>query len=266
MPATLAQMSSVAPGTITRPLRFRSVFVSDTHLMARDSRAEVFSGFLDAIRCEQLYLVGDIMDLWYSRKNLYWPPVYNQIFRRILKLASSGTQVIYLPGNHDELFRKGTGFTFGNIQILEKAYHTTADGRRLLVIHGDQFDNVVKNHPWLTRLSIAAYSPLILINRIINAVRRMIGKPYWSFSGTIKRKVKQAVKFMNRFEVVLKNVAMHEGVQGVVCGHIHQPAKKQLGDILYLNSGDFIENCTAIIEDFEGNLEIIRVEEYMRDR
>lgn len=244
---------------------YRSVFVSDVHLLSKDSQAQVFYDFLDHVNCDYLYLVGDILDLWYTRKNLYWPTVYHRIFRKILKRAANGTQVIYLPGNHDELLRKMTEYKLGNIMVKEKTLHRCADGRTFLVIHGDQFDAVVTHHPWLSALGATAYDSLIQINRLVNWIRLKRGMGYKSISGAIKRRVKQAVKYVNNFETVLVKAAQKEEVHGVICGHIHQPAMKNLDGVLYVNSGDFVENCTAVVEDEQGRLEILHVVPFLRE-
>ena len=165
--------------------------------------------------------------------------------------------MIFIPGNHDDFFRHFFGYQFGEVHIESHAVHETADGRRFLVLHGDEFDSVVRYHPWLARLGGWAYHYLIILNRLVNAIRRWFGRPYWSFSGAVKRKVKRAVKYVNRFEDVLHREAVRQNVDGIICGHIHQPAMEQLDGVTYCNAGDWVENCTALVEHQSGKLEII---------
>ncbi|MBN1345183.1 MAG: UDP-2,3-diacylglucosamine diphosphatase [Phycisphaerae bacterium] len=245
---------------------YRSVFISDTHLCCRDSHAEMLLRFLDSFKCEHLYLVGDIVDAWYLGKKVYWPATYNKVMRKLLKHATRGTKVVYIPGNHDELARHLAGYSLGNVVIASKVYHFTADGKKLLVVHGDQFDAIVTYHVWLSHLGGAAYDYLIAVNRMVNAVRQWLGLPYMSLAGAIRRKVKGAVKFLTRFEDTLIEMAKQEGVDGVICGHIHQPAIKESQGVMYLNSGDWIENCSAVVEDPHGNFEIVRAHELFDHR
>ncbi len=236
---------------------YRSVFISDVHLCTRDCQSELLYSFLDSIKCDYLYLVGDIIDVWALRKKWYWPSQYNEVIHKLLKRSRKGAKVIFIPGNHDQFFRDFIGYTFGDVEIQRDAIHTTADGRRFLVIHGDDFDMVVRYHAWLAHLGSWAYSSLITINRLVNAIRRWMGMSYWSFSGAIKRKVKQAVKFVNKFEVFLVEEAKRREVDGVICGHIHQAVMREMDGIQYCNTGDWVENCTALVEKEDGSLEMI---------
>lgn len=257
-------MGSAAPHVRAKRWRIRSLFISDTHLLSKNSQADVLHEFLARVRCEYLYLVGDILDLWHSGKHLHWPPVYNSIFRRILKLAAGGTRVIYVPGNHDELLRKLSGYQLGNIAIEEKTEHACLDGRTLLVIHGDQFDSLIQNHRLITILGGTGYASLLRLNRLINWLRRLRGLPYLSISSKIKGRVKRAVAYVEQFERILVMAAKKEELDGVVCGHIHQPAMKEIEGTLYLNCGDFVENCTAIVEDLEGVFRILDVHVFLQ--
>lgn len=236
---------------------YRSVWISDVHLCTRDCQAEMLQSFLESIKCDYLYLVGDIIDVWALRRRWHWPVEYNEVLHRLLKRCRKGAQVIFIPGNHDEFFRGFVGYSFGDMRIAPRAYHITADGRKFLVLHGDEFDTVVRYRPWLSHLGTWAYNYLIAINRLVNGVRRWLGKPYWSFSGAIKRRVKQAVKYLTDFERILVREAQGQGVDGVICGHIHQPALCERSGILYCNTGDWVENCTALVEHEDGRLEII---------
>jgi len=236
---------------------YRSVWISDVHLCTRDCQSEMLYTFLDSIKCDYLYLVGDIVDFWALRRRWLWPAQYNEVMHKLLKRARKGAKVIYIPGNHDEFLRDFVGYRFGDIEIARDAVHVTADGRRLLVIHGDEFDAVVIYHNWLAHLGSWAYGYLIYLNRWYNAVRRRLGWPYWSLSGAIKRRVKRAIEFLSRFESAVIQEAQRRGVDGVVCGHVHQPAMRTTDGILYCNTGDWIENCTALVESEEGELRLI---------
>lgn len=245
---------------------YRSVWISDVHLCTKDSQSEAVYSFLDSIKCDYLYLVGDIIDVWALRKKWYWPNQYNEVVHKLLKRSRKGAKVFFIPGNHDEFFREMIGYRFGEVKIVADAIHTTADGRRLLVIHGDEFDTIVRYHKWLSLLGSWAYRYLIMLNRAINGVRRMLGRPYWSLSGAIKRKVQQAVKHLTNFEESLIGRARHMHVDGIVCGHTHQPAMHEIEGMLYCNTGDWIEHCTAIVEHEDGRLEIVRWREEMERR
>jgi UDP-2,3-diacylglucosamine pyrophosphatase LpxH len=236
---------------------YRSVWISDLHLGTRDCRSHAVQALLDSIECEHLYLVGDIIDVWALKQKWYWPRHYNEILHTLLQQARAGAQVTFIPGNHDEYFRDFLGYPFGDIEIASHAYHDTADGRRFFVTHGDQYDGVVCYHRWLSRLGSLGYRYLVMLNRLTNAIRRKFGKPYWSLSGTIKRKVKRAVSYLTNFEEVLSKEARLRNVDGVICGHVHQPAARKIDGILYYNTGDWIENCTALVEHESGELEIL---------
>ena len=194
-------------GRAPRRTRYRTIFVSDVHLGTSGSNAAMLLDFLKAHECETLYLVGDIVDGWQLRKGWYWPQAHNDVVRAILKMAKHGTRVIYIPGNHDEHFRDYTGLEFGGIELLDEDVHVTADGRRLLVIHGDQFDNVVLYHKWLAFLGDGAYTLLLKSNGLVNWCRRRLGLPYWSLAAHMKKRVKNAVAFISRFEEVVAHAA-----------------------------------------------------------
>lgn len=241
--------------------RYRTVWISDLHLGARGCRAEALSLFLKHIRCDRLYLVGDIIDLWRLKSRWYWPELHNDVLRRILNHARHGTQVILIPGNHDDAARQFHHQEFGGVRLLPYAVHVTADGRRLLVTHGDQFDLVVQHQRWLSKLGALGYELLVTVNRYYNAVRLKMGKPYWSMSQAIKGKVKRACTFISRFEEHLIREARRRGMQGVVCGHIHKAELREQkvdGELIeYFNCGDWVESCTALAEHHDGTLQII---------
>ncbi|WP_343348253.1 UDP-2,3-diacylglucosamine diphosphatase [Sphingomicrobium sp. XHP0239] len=237
--------------------RYRTVFISDTHLGTPGCNAELLHDFLRSVDCDTLYLVGDIIDGWRLKKGWYWPPRHNDVVRTVLKHAQGGTRVVFIPGNHDELFRDYIGLSMGGIELAEEEIHVTADGRKLWVLHGDRFDGVVKYHKWLAYLGDHAYSVLLKANIWVNRARRLFGKPYWSLSAYLKLKVKNAVTYIGQFETVVAEAALERGVDGVVCGHIHHAEIRQIGAITYHNDGDWVESCTALVEDFDGHLSLL---------
>lgn len=237
--------------------RFRTIWISDVHLGTKGCNAELLIDFLDTTDSETMYLVGDIIDGWRLRKKVYWPAAHNDIVWRILKRAKRGTRIVYVPGNHDEMVRQFAGMNFGGVEIERAAVHTTADGRRLLVMHGDEFDAVMLAHRWLAVVGDAAYTLLMGLNRWVNLVRRRFGLPYWSLSKMAKHKVKNAVAFISAFEEVVAKAAAGRGVDGVVCGHIHTAEMRELSGIEYYNDGDWVEGCTALVEHFDGRMEIL---------
>ncbi|OWK33598.1 UDP-2,3-diacylglucosamine diphosphatase [Sphingomonas dokdonensis] len=249
-----------------RRTRYRTIFISDLHLGTAGCNATLLLDFLKSHECDTLYLVGDIVDGWALRRGWFWPQSHNDVVRAILKMAKHGTRVIYIPGNHDEHFRDYTGLEFGGIELLDEDIHVTADGRRLLVIHGDQFDNVVLYQRWLAFLGDHAYTLLLKSNRSVNWVRRRFGLPYWSLAAHMKRRVKNAVAFISRFEEALAHAAAERHVDGVVCGHIHCAEIRRFGDITYYNDGDWVESCTALVETADGTLSIIDWAEQHREQ
>ena len=238
-------------------MRLRSVFVSDVHLGSKGCRADLLLEFLKSVEVENLYLVGDIFDLWAMRKGFFWPQEHNNVVRTILGKAKGGTRVIYIPGNHDEDLREFCGSVFGNLEIHREYVHGTADGRKLLVMHGDEFDTVVKCSPWLAKLGSNVYDFLLGLNRHVNAVRRLCGMPYWSLASYLKHKAKTAVQYIASFEQAVAHAARKRGVDGVVCGHIHRAEISDIDGVQYCNDGDWVESCTALVEHFDGTLEII---------
>jgi UDP-2,3-diacylglucosamine pyrophosphatase LpxH len=246
-------------------LVFRTVWISDVHLGTPGCKAELLLDFLKSIECETLYLVGDIVDGWQLKKGWYWPARHNDIVRCWLKMAKYGTRVIYVPGNHDELFRDYAGLNFGGIEVQHQCVHLTADGRTLLVLHGDEFDGVVLCARWLALLGDQAYTLLLKLNGTINRVRRMMGKPYWSLSALLKRRVKNAVEFVSNFEHAVAQAAHERGADGVVCGHIHTAEVRQIGTVTYYNDGDWVESCTALVEHADGRMEILDWAERKRE-
>ena len=238
---------------------YRSVFISDTHLGTRGCRSDFLAHFLGSFTCENLYLIGDIVDGWRLRKSWFWDGMHDEVVKLMLRHAEHGAKVLYVPGNHDEIIRQWLplGLEIGGIRFVDEAEHVTADGKRLLIIHGDQFDSVIRHAKFLALLGDWAYTNALNINRWFNALRRVMGFPYWSLSQWAKRQVKEAVKFIDHFEETLAGEAKRRNFDGVVCGHIHHAEMRQVDGILYLNTGDWVESCTALVEHHDGRLQLI---------
>ncbi|MDV3457964.1 UDP-2,3-diacylglucosamine diphosphatase [Sphingomonas sp. HF-S4] len=246
--------------------QYRTVWISDVHLGTRGCNAEMLIDFLDHVDSETMYLVGDIIDGWAMKKRLYWPATHNDIVWRVLKRAKRGTRIVYIPGNHDEMFRQFSGLDFGGVEILRQAIHETADGRRLLVLHGDEFDAITMSHRWLAHLGDYAYEALMALNRWMNAGRRLFGLPYWSLSKYAKQKVKNAVSFISKFEEIVAHEAAHRGIDGVIAGHIHKAEMREIQGVHYYNDGDWVEGCTALVEHYDGTMEILHWADEMAAR
>lgn len=243
---------------LKRVLDVRTVFISDVHLGFPGCSADYLLDFLARVRCEELYLVGDIIDFWYLRKRPYWPASHGKVVQAILEKVQHGTRVVLVPGNHDETLRQYSGMMFGNIEVRDHLVHETADGRRVLVIHGDQFDSVVRCSPLLAVIGSNLYDLLLRMNTWINAIRRRLGKEYWSLAAYLKHKVKNAVQYIGRYEEAVVRAATKEQVDGVICGHIHRAEISRMQGISYMNCGDWVESCTALIEHHDGGIELIQ--------
>ncbi|WP_102959118.1 UDP-2,3-diacylglucosamine diphosphatase [Mangrovicella endophytica] len=241
----------------TPPRHVRTLFISDVHLGSRAAKAAMLIEFLRVHDAETIYLVGDIVDGWRLRRSWHWPQLHNDVVQKLLRKARKGTRIIYIPGNHDEFLRDFPGQHFGGIEVRLTDVHETADGKRLLVMHGDEFDVVVRNARLIAYLGDWAYDAAIAINSVFNLFRRRLGFPYWSFSSWAKLKVKNAVSFIGAFESALAAEAARRDCDGVVCGHIHHAQIAERAGILYVNSGDWVESCTAIAEHHDGSLELI---------
>ncbi|HWA61986.1 MAG TPA: UDP-2,3-diacylglucosamine diphosphatase [Caulobacteraceae bacterium] len=239
------------------PIRFRSVFISDVHLGTRGCQAELLLDFIRHLSCDHLYLVGDIVDGWKMKSGWYWPQAHNDVVQKILRLARRGVKVTYVPGNHDDRVRDFCGVHFGGVVVARDAVHETADGRRFLVLHGDEFDGVVRHAPWLAFLGDWAYRTILALNTVLNRARRHLGFGYWSLSAYLKVKVKNALQFIENFEAAVAAEARRRGVDGVICGHIHKAEMRDIEGIAYVNDGDWVESCTALVEHFDGRLEIL---------
>jgi len=238
--------------------RHRTIFISDTHLGTRGCKAEALADFLAHNECETLFLVGDIVDGWQMKRRWYWTAAQDRVVAEILRKVDHGTRVIFVPGNHDEFARDYAGRLFGGIEIVNETIHQGADGKHYLVLHGDRFDGVITSAKWLAHLGDRAYGLMLRANTLLFAVRKRMGLPYWSLSAWLKHKVKNAVEYISRFEEVVAAEAARRGVDGVVCGHIHHAEIRRIGDVLYLNDGDWVESCTALVEDARGHMEILR--------
>ena len=237
--------------------RYRAIFISDLHLGTPGCQASALLGFLKAHPSDHLYLVGDIIDGWQLRRKWYWPQAHNDVVQKLLKRARKGCRVVFIPGNHDEFAREFIGHRFGDIEVLQEAVHTTADGRQLLVIHGDYFDAVVQCAKWLASVGDNLYELTLKLNRYLNSLRARMGWPYWSLSAYLKQKVKSAVNYVTDFEVAVANEARRRGFHGVVCGHIHRAEIRDIDGVLYCNDGDWVESRTALVEHFDGTLELL---------
>jgi UDP-2,3-diacylglucosamine pyrophosphatase LpxH len=264
VPATLRatdgdhSCAGMSPNPSAPQLRFRTVFISDVHLGFRGCSAEYLLDFLRSFEADTLYLVGDIIDLWSLKKTFFWPQTHNNVIRTILGKAKNGTRVVYIPGNHDSVFREYDGMQFGNVEIRREAIHETADRRRLLVLHGDEFDSVIKASPLLGALGNRAYALVLRLNRYVSIFRRRFGFPYWSLAAYLKHKVRNAVTYIANFEAALADEARRRGLDGLVCGHIHRAGITSLNGVLYCNDGDWVESCTTLIEDCDGRLSLLR--------
>ena len=237
---------------------FRSVWISDVHLGTRGCRAEYLVEFLRATTCDRLYVVGDFIDLWAMQRAFYWDANHTEVLRTVLKKARDGTEVIYIPGNHDAALREYAGLVVGNLRIALEAIHTTADQRHFLVIHGDQFDGAVQCGRWAHAFGDAAYGVVLAIGNRIHRLRQRLGLSYWSLAGFLKRRVAEAARYMARFDEAVAREAERRGVDGLICGHIHRAQiHSNLRGIVYCNDGDWVENCTALVEHTDGTLELL---------
>ena len=239
-------------------MKVRSIFLSDIHLGTRGCQSERLLSFLREFESENLFLIGDIIDFWAMRRTIQWSASHNTVVQKVLRRARHGEKVVFIPGNHDEVLREYIGTTFGDILIAQEWQHTTVDGKRLLLIHGDEFDQVTRHHRWVALLGDFAYDLLVIVNAWLSWLRRILRiSGYWSLAGYAKRKVKSAVNFIYNFEDSVIHSAHERGLDGVVCGHIHSAVIKNIENLLYINCGDWVDSCTAIVEHLDGRLELI---------
>ena len=237
--------------------QYRAIWISDVHLGTAGCQAKYLLDFLKHNESDKFYLVGDIIDGWQLRKRWYWPQSHNDVVQKLLRKARKGTEVIFIPGNHDEMARQFFGMNLGDIRIEEEVIHVMADGRRLWVTHGDLFDGVMQYAKWLAYVGDTLYTFILWVNRWFNKVRSRMGLNYWSLSQYLKQSVKNAVSFIADFEQIMAREARIRGCDGVVCGHIHKAEIRMIDDILYCNDGDWVESLTALVEDMNGELRIV---------
>jgi UDP-2,3-diacylglucosamine pyrophosphatase LpxH len=236
----------------------RSIFLSDIHLGTRACQAHRLLEFLREFESEHLFLVGDIVDLWAMSRGVYWSAAQNTVVQKVLKRARHGTRVVFVPGNHDEALREYVDTSFGDIHVVREYLHIAADGKRYVLLHGDEFDQVTRYHRWVAVLGDISYNALVRANMLLSLIRRTLGVPgYWSLAGYAKRKVKSAVSFIYNFEEAVVHNVRQMGLDGVICGHIHAADIKQIGGIAYINCGDWVDSCTAIVEHFDGRMELL---------
>ncbi len=237
--------------------RYRSLFISDLHLGTADCKSAYLLDLLQSTQTEFIYLVGDVFDLWAIPQRINWTRTQSAVIQAVLDKAASGTRVIYIPGNHDAPVRRFSGSEISGISIMTQAVHETADGRRMKVTHGDEFDHLMRFNRPLKKLGDSAYSVLLGLNRAYNKLRTGMGRSYWSLSGFIKLHLGQAQSYIEQYEMLVAEQARDEGFDGVICGHIHQPALKKIKGIDYCNDGDWVEHCTCLAEDENGDLELL---------
>ncbi len=238
-------------------LKFRSIFISDIHLGTRGCKAAFLLDFLKHAESEKLFLVGDIIDGWRLKKNWFWDQRHNDVVQKVLRKARKGTDVTYVPGNHDAFARDFLDHEFGQIKVARDLIYQDATGKRFLVVHGDEADGVMIYAKWLAVLGDAAYTTALALNNWLNSVRRKFGLPYWSLSKYLKHKVKNAVAFIAHYEEEISRLARERGADGVICGHIHHAEIREIDGITYMNDGDWVESCTALVEHFDGRWEIL---------
>jgi UDP-2,3-diacylglucosamine pyrophosphatase LpxH len=237
----------------------RAVFISDVHLGTRACQADRLLAFLREYEADHLYLLGDIVDFWAMNRSIQWAPSHNTVVQKVLRRARHGAQVIFIPGNHDEALREYAGVSFGDIRVESDWIHVAADGRKYWLIHGDEYDQVTRHHRWVAVLGDVAYNALVRINLFISRLRRLFRRPgYWSLAGYAKQKVKKAASFIFDFEDAVVHAARQRGMDGVICGHIHWPADRDVGSVRYLNCGDWVDTCSAVVEYLDGRIEVVR--------
>lgn len=240
-------------------MKVRAVFISDTHLGTKASRAEFLNEFLSKVETDFIYLIGDIIDGWQIKRGVHWDKHHDKVISSILNHVNRGAKIVYLSGNHDEAIRRflPLGIVISGVHFADEFEHTTSKGKRFLLIHGDQFDSIVIYAKFITSLGNHAYIAAIWLNRHFNKLRAKLGYPYWSLSSFLKGKVKEAINIIFQFELFVTNEAKTRGFDGVICGHIHHAKIQDMNGIQYINCGDWVESCTAIVENIDGSLELI---------
>jgi UDP-2,3-diacylglucosamine pyrophosphatase LpxH len=246
-----------APAGKRDPIRFRTIWISDIHLGTSGCQAARLLEFLQHTESETLYLVGDIIDGWQLKRRWFWDQKHNNVVQNVLKKAKKGTNVIFVPGNHDEAVRQFIDLDFGGIKIRDELVHVTADGKQMLVLHGDRFDGVIACAKWLAYVGDSLYTMILKFNQVFNHWRARAGLPYWSLSQYLKHKVKNAVSYISSFENALAAEARKRGLDGVICGHIHKPEISTIDGITYCNDGDWVESLSALVEEADGTLKLV---------
>lgn len=241
-----------------QPHRWRTLWLSDFHLGTRGCQAESLLTFLRQQEAETLFLIGDIVDLWFLKRSWYWPTAHNDVVQEILKKARQGTRVIYIPGNHDEILREVLPLHLGGVEMVADFIHQTADGRRLWIIHGDEFDGLLRYVTWLSKLGSHFYHGALRVNHAINSFRIKRGRSSWSLAGALKHRVKNALAYVTSYEKAVTEEARLRGVDGVVCGHIHWAEMRQMGSLIYCNTGDWVDHATALAESATGELILLK--------
>jgi UDP-2,3-diacylglucosamine pyrophosphatase LpxH len=245
-------------GPVSPTTRYRTIWISDVHLGTRRAQTGMLLDFLRRTESSYLYIVGDLIDNWALSRSWYWDQSHNDVIQKLLRKARKGTRLVYVPGNHDEYFHDFAHIRFGRITVASEIVHVAANGRRYLVTHGDRFDAVVRYAKWLAFIGDRGYQLALTFNAFLNRIRRALGWPYWSLSAAIKYKVKRAVEFISLFEEALVHEARRRGTHGVICGHIHTPQIRTINGVHYCNDGDWVESCSALVEHFDGRLELVR--------
>ena len=255
-------MQDIAPDASFRDhsttQKVRALFISDLHLGTRNAQASALLDFLRSVDAEVIYLVGDIVDFWKVRRGPHWPQTHNDVIQKLLRKVRKGSDVIFIPGNHDEGLRDYCGMQFGGVRLERNTVHTTAQGRRYVVMHGDEFDVVVRTAKWLAFLGDRGYEAALWMNTPLNWVRRSLGLGFWSLSAYLKYRVKSAVSFIGAFEEAVAAEARRHGADGIICGHIHHASDRMIDGVHYLNCGDWVESCTALVETCDGEMRILR--------
>jgi UDP-2,3-diacylglucosamine pyrophosphatase LpxH len=238
---------------------YKTIWISDIHLGADACKADKLCAFLKQNNCDNLYLVGDIIDGWKLERKWNWPQEHSNVIRRILTKAKRDTKIFYVIGNHDEFLRSwlSENVSIGEIHFSNHYDYTDLKGRKWLITHGDQFDQVVRHWKFISILGDMAYNFLLSCNNILYYIRSFFGFNYWSLSKYIKNKTKQAINFIYKFEENLANYAEKKKYHGIICGHIHTPAIKKIGNIIYMNDGDWVETCSAIVETIDGKFQLL---------
>src|SRR5579871_4807900 len=245
--------------------QYRTIWISDVHLGTKHAQVGALLEFLKQVECRYLYLVGDLIDGWQLQSKWHWRDDHNVLIQKLLRKSRKETKIIYLTGNHDEFLEQFLNISFGSVQLAREVIHTAADGKRYLVLHGHQFDGLTQYNRWLEKLGTKLYDWILDINLHFNRIRRRLGFGYWSVAAYLKYKAKSAVKYVTEFEETMVQVARKHNVQGVICGHIHRAEIRRIGEVAYLNCGDWVESCTALVEDFEGNIQLIKFHENNAD-